>query len=92
MVLLHNGNLLPSIPVGHSVQLKESYDTLKVLLEKVKYVELKESVYRDLKVISILPGQQAGYTKFNIPASFVNGTVGLHQSIGQEKIGHEGTR
>jgi hypothetical protein len=27
-VLLHNGNMLPSIPVGHAVNMKESYDNM----------------------------------------------------------------
>lgn len=61
---MHNGNLLPSVPVGHSVNLKESYDTFKLLLDKVRYVEHKWSVYGDLKVISVLLGQQAGFTKY----------------------------
>jgi len=34
-VLLHNGNTLPSIPVGHSVQNKESYENMKILLEAI---------------------------------------------------------
>jgi len=32
-VLLHNGNTLPSIPVGHSVRNKESYENMKILME-----------------------------------------------------------
>jgi len=28
-VLLHNGNQHPSIPVGHAVHMKESYENLK---------------------------------------------------------------
>jgi arabinogalactan endo-1,4-beta-galactosidase len=27
-VLLHNGNVLPSIPVGYAVSMKESYDNM----------------------------------------------------------------
>ena len=38
-VLLHNGNVLPSIPVAHSVVLKESYSTLKIILSLLKYKE-----------------------------------------------------
>ena len=36
-VLLHNGNVLPSIPVGHAVHLKEKYDNMKQLLRCIKY-------------------------------------------------------
>jgi len=32
-VLLHSGNTLPSIPVGHSVHNKESYENMKILME-----------------------------------------------------------
>jgi len=31
-VLLHNGNSLPFIPVGHSVHNKESYENMKILI------------------------------------------------------------
>ena len=31
-VLLQNGNVLASIQIGHSVQIKESYDSMKQVL------------------------------------------------------------
>jgi hypothetical protein len=67
-VLLHknngeNGNYLTSVPVAHSVYLKEIYDNLKFVLEKIKYSEHKRSICRYLKIICILLGQQHGYTK-----------------------------
>jgi len=34
-VLLHNGNNLPTIPVGHSVHNKESYETMKILMDAI---------------------------------------------------------
>jgi len=34
-VLLHTGNTLPSIPVGHSVHNKESYENMKILMEDI---------------------------------------------------------
>ena len=37
-VLLHNGNQYGSIPIGHSVTLKESYENIKVVLERLKYL------------------------------------------------------
>ena len=36
-VLLHNGNVLPSIPVGHVVHMKETHDNMKQLLICIKY-------------------------------------------------------
>jgi len=40
-VLLHNGNTLPSIPVGHSVHNKESYKNMKILMEAINYDNFK---------------------------------------------------
>ena len=36
-VLLHNGNKFPSVPVGHSASMKESYENFKFILEKLQY-------------------------------------------------------
>lgn len=36
-VLLHIGNAKPSMPIAHSVYLKESYDNMKTLFELVTY-------------------------------------------------------
>ena len=40
-ILLHNGNTLPSIPLGHSVHNKESYENMKILMEAVNYDKFK---------------------------------------------------
>lgn len=40
-VLLHNGNHHLSVPVGHSVHLKEDYQKVKTLLKKIKYDDYK---------------------------------------------------
>lgn len=62
-VLLHNGNLLSSIPVGHAVHMKETYANMTALLDSIKYHEHKWKICGDLKVIAILLGMQLGYTK-----------------------------
>ena len=36
-VLLHNGNEFTSIPVGHSVHMKEEYENVITLLDMIKY-------------------------------------------------------
>jgi hypothetical protein len=63
-VLLHNDNILPSVPVAHSVQLTESYENLQQLLDKIQYVKHEWTICGDLKILSMLLGQQGGYTKF----------------------------
>ena len=40
-VLLHNGNKFPTLPLAHSVTLKEDYYSVEVLLEALKYDEHK---------------------------------------------------
>ena len=63
-VLLHNGNQLPSIPVGHAVHMKETYDNLKHLLNCLQYSKYGWHLCCDLKVVALLMGLQLGYTKY----------------------------
>jgi hypothetical protein len=73
-VLLHNGNKYASVPVAHSIHLKETYENLEVLLNKVNYKERSWLICGDSKVFRMLLCQQPGYTKF--PCFYVNGTAG----------------
>ena len=63
-VLLHNGNRFRSIPVGHSVHLKESHETMKLLLKCLKFEEHQWKICGDLKVVGLILGLQGGYTKY----------------------------
>lgn len=63
-VLLHNGNLLPSIPIAYSSVMRETYTNLETILRCVNYKEHNWLVCADLKVIAILTGLQGGYTKY----------------------------
>ncbi|XP_076043843.1 uncharacterized protein LOC143026937 [Oratosquilla oratoria] len=63
-VLLHNGNKKPSIPVGHSVHMKECYENMHVLLNAIKYTNYRWKICGDLKVIGMLMGMQSGFTKY----------------------------
>ncbi|ESN93095.1 hypothetical protein HELRODRAFT_165255 [Helobdella robusta] len=63
-VLLHNGNHLPSVPIGHAAHKKETYRNMKILLNSINYNEHKWKICGDLKVIAILLGMQLGYTKY----------------------------
>ena len=63
-ILLHNGNKYARIPIAHSTKLKESYENMKYVLEKINYADHKWQVCGDLKIISIILGQQAGFTNF----------------------------
>jgi len=63
-VLLHNGNTLHFIPVGHSVHNKESHENIKILMEAINYDKFKWKICGDLKVIALLLGLQQGFTKY----------------------------
>ena len=63
-VLLHNGNQYGSIPIGHSVTLKENYENIKVVLERLKYCVHQWLICVDLKIMNFLLGQQEGHTKY----------------------------
>ena len=63
-VLLHIGNRLPSVPIGHTVHMKQIYINMKVFLSSINYNQHKWKICGDLKVIGILLGMQLGYTKY----------------------------
>ena len=64
LVLLHNGNKFPSVLLAHVANMKESYESMKLLLGKIKYDEFKWKLCGDLKVVALLLGMQLGYTKY----------------------------
>jgi len=64
VVLLHNGNRFPSVPLVHAASMKESYESMKLLLGKFKYDEFKWKLRGDLKVVALLLGMQLRYTKY----------------------------
>lgn len=63
-VLLHNGNKHGAVPIAHSTKLKEEYQNISFVLEKLKYHDHEWVICVDLKMVNFLLGQQSGYTKF----------------------------
>ena len=55
-ILLHNGNTLPSVPVGHSVHNEESYENMKILMAAINYDKFKWQICGHLIVIALLLG------------------------------------
>jgi len=49
VVLLHNGNRFPSVPLAHAANMKERYESRKLLLGKNKYDEFKWKLCGDPK-------------------------------------------
>ena len=64
VVLLHNGNKFSSVPLAHAANMKESYESMKLPLGKIKNDEFKGKLRGDLKVVALLLGMQLGYTKY----------------------------
>lgn len=63
-VLLHNTNKYAPVPVGFSKVHKEEYNSMKLLLKKLNYNEHQWLLCGDLKILTILLGQQSGFTKY----------------------------
>ena len=64
-VLVHNGNKLPSNSVAYAPSLKETYTTMNNILVEVDYRKYQWEFSGDFKVIAVLLGLQADYTKYS---------------------------
>ena len=53
-----------SVPIGHSVGIKEKYEEIKVVLKLIKYHDHKWFICVDLKMVNFLLGQQSGFTRY----------------------------
>ena len=62
-VLLYKINSHPFIPVAHAVQLKETNETMKLLLNALQHPKYSGKICADLKVISLILGLLLGHTK-----------------------------
>ena len=63
-VLLHNTNVYAAIPIGYFVILDVKYCNIEVILNRIKYNDHKWQICGDLIIITILLGQQSGFTKY----------------------------
>jgi hypothetical protein len=61
-VLLHNGNKFPSPPLVHAANMTESYENMKLLLEKIQYEKYNWNICGDLEIVALLFGLQLGCT------------------------------
>ncbi|GBL84472.1 hypothetical protein AVEN_117223-1 [Araneus ventricosus] len=75
MVLLHNGDELPCIPIAYAPHMKETYEHLQQLLHRIEYTQYEWSICADLKVVALLMAFNRALQNF--AASFVNGIVVL---------------
>jgi hypothetical protein len=87
-VPLHNGSNYTTLPIGHSVHLKESYENLELILTKIGYTSHDWMICGDLKVLCMLLGQQAGYTKY--PGFMCEWDSRARSQHCEQNIGHQG--
>lgn len=64
VVLLADGNKLPSIPAAYSVNMKETYENISRILDKINYHDYNWKLCADLKIVALLMGLQSGFTKY----------------------------
>lgn len=62
-VLLHNDNSYMPVAIAYSRTMKETYETMQVIFEKIRYNEHQWDVSGDFKVIALIMGLQLGRTK-----------------------------
>jgi len=74
VVLPHNGNRFPSVPLAHAANMNESYESMKLLLGKIKYDEFKWNLCVDFKVVACYSECNSGTQ--NTAGSCVSGTAG----------------
>ena len=84
-ILLHNGNQYGSIPIGHSVTLKENYENIKVVLERLKYWVHQWLICVDLKIVNFLLGQQGGHTKYPCFLCYWDSTANEEHGVRKER-------
>jgi len=63
-VLLHNTNVYAPIPIAHSTVMNEKYENMEILLQRIQYQKHLWQICGDLKIITLLLGQQSGFTKY----------------------------
>jgi len=76
-VLLHSGRKLPSIRVAYAPSTKETYTTMNNIQVEADYKKYQCEFCGDFKVIAVLLGLQAGYTKYSF---FLCGWIAVPES------------
>ena len=62
--LLHNGNSYEAVSIGHSTVPKDQQQDIRTVMNLLKYHEHHWIICVDLKMISLLLGQQKGFKKY----------------------------
>jgi hypothetical protein len=65
VVLHRNGNRFPSVPLAHTANMTESYESMKLLLGRIQYDEFKRKLCCDLEVVALLASRTRRNTSFS---------------------------
>jgi hypothetical protein len=85
---LHNGNNYASLTIGHLIHLQGIYENLELVLTKIGYTAHDWMICGDLKVLCMLLGQQALYTKH--PYCMCKWDSRAKVNPGSKNNGHQG--
>jgi hypothetical protein len=85
-VLLHNGNVYPSVPLAHSVTMRENYQNIKKFFSVSNMLITNGLSVLTSKLLPLSPVYNWGTQ--NIAASFASGIVEIVISTMYAKIGH----
>lgn len=72
-------------PIAHSTVLKEEYSNIEIVLKKIKYEDHKWLICGDLKILSMILGQQSDFTKY---PCFLCGIAGIGKVITKKQADH----
>ncbi|KAI8116178.1 hypothetical protein CVS40_11714 [Lucilia cuprina] len=64
VVLLFEDNSIKPVPLMYAIGMKESHDTMKLILSRINYDKHNWRVNCDFKLLSLLAEMQSGYTKY----------------------------
>ena len=63
-VILYNSNVCVTVPIGHSVYLREKHYEIKTVTDLLKYYKHNRTICVHLKIVNLLLGQQRGFTNY----------------------------
>lgn len=61
--LLHNDNQFASVSLAHHITVKEMYEAVEYVLEKIRYDQHECLICVEMKMVNVLLSQPTGFTE-----------------------------